>query len=559
MAQTLNQLITSLTTLPARQWRRLLLWPPDLFAVLGVALERTGAYIHLVSPPPDRCWPPCGESRDAWAARVTQCAQAWVSWLDGRWHEVARGNIPDPDVLPAAGALPASLRRPVRDLEAHLSLALTDLHEHFDAVCAIQTLFAICDETAAALFTGRSTYIELLRARLSLHNTMCRSVAPAQAQVFPKFAIPSRGMHLRSLSHFMGLLTNEVSVQLTDVYPVTRMEQLNLLLLPWPYELRPEAFRPAAYGQHAPEDVAHGYFDLSPSQTLDDAAIARLLGAFERAQERCGEVDLIVLPELSVTEEELAIFHDALTQRIDALNESEERRQPISMPLLLAGVRAASTPTAFGQNKAVLRDIYRQPFEQHKHHRWALERNQLRDYGLCHRLSQDRVWWEASSLSPREVLVTPLMRGQLALCALICEDLARQEPVPHALHTIGPGLIIALLLDGAQVNARWPGRFAHVLADDPGAAVLTFTCLGSVRLHDPPGYPTNGEVAMWTNPGSSWSHTLRLERHRTEDRYMDGIVLELRTTNPPHALMTADGRSHHTSRVALEYVRHYCV
>jgi hypothetical protein len=39
-------------------------------------------------------------------------------------------------------------------------------------------------------------------------------------------------------------------------------------------------------------------------------------------------------------------------------------------------------------------------------------------------------------------------------------------------------LLIALLMDGPQLKSRWSGRYAGVLAEDPGSSVLTLTSLG---------------------------------------------------------------------------------
>jgi hypothetical protein len=49
------------------------------------------------------------------------------------------------------------------------------------------------------------------------------------------------------------------------------------------------------------------------------------------------------------------------------------------------------------------------------------------------------------------------------------------------MNAIGPNLVIALLMDGPQLENRWPARYATVLAEDPGSAVLTVTSLGMVR------------------------------------------------------------------------------
>jgi hypothetical protein len=61
------------------------------------------------------------------------------------------------------------------------------------------------------------------------------------------------------------------------------------------------------------------------------------------------------------------------------------------------------------------------------------------------------------------------------------EDLARPDPVGDLVRSVGPNLVIALLMDGPQLRARWSGRYAMSLADDPGSFVLSVTSLGTTE------------------------------------------------------------------------------
>jgi hypothetical protein len=53
-----------------------------------------------------------------------------------------------------------------------------------------------------------------------------------------------------------------------------------------------------------------------------------------------------------------------------------------------------------------------------------------------------------------------------------CEDLASLDEWAELVRSAGPSLVVALLLDGPQLAARWPCRYSSVLVDDPGSAVL---------------------------------------------------------------------------------------
>jgi hypothetical protein len=56
------------------------------------------------------------------------------------------------------------------------------------------------------------------------------------------------------------------------------------------------------------------------------------------------------------------------------------------------------------------------------------------------------------------------------------------------------------LLDGPQLTSRWAARYASVLADDPGSAVLTLTSFGMVQRCRPHGRDSSAIVALWKDP-----------------------------------------------------------
>lgn len=124
---------------------------------------------------------------------------------------------------------------------------------------------------------------------------------------------------------------------------------------------------------------------------------------------------------------------------------------------------------------------------QFKHHRWKLDRSQVMQYQISDRLAPDHSWWEHIDVSRRKCIFR-VFRDGACLAALVCEDLARIDPVQSVIRSVGPNLVIALLMDGTQIPVRWAARYATVLADDPGSSVLTLTSLGLIRrsaTHEP--------------------------------------------------------------------------
>ena len=123
----------------------------------------------------------------------------------------------------------------------------------------------------------------------------------------------------------------------------------------------------------------------------------------------------------------------------------------------------------------------------------------------------------------------------LTIGVLICEDLARQDPVGDLMRSVGPNLVIALLMDGPQLATRWSARYATVLADDPGSSVLTLSSLGIVLLSKPFEKPASRVVGLWKDYSSPKPVEIDLPPGKT------GVVLSL--TRQLREEFSADGRS----------------
>ena len=60
----------------------LLDWPPDLFALTDVILERAEAYRFVLSPPAGLQWPP--DCVPGWGDAVQDAARDWSVWVEER-------------------------------------------------------------------------------------------------------------------------------------------------------------------------------------------------------------------------------------------------------------------------------------------------------------------------------------------------------------------------------------------------------------------------------------------------------------------------------------------
>lgn len=60
----------------------LLEWPPDVFALTDVILERAEAYRFVFSPLAGVLWPPGGDA--SWSDAVGKAARQWSVWAEDR-------------------------------------------------------------------------------------------------------------------------------------------------------------------------------------------------------------------------------------------------------------------------------------------------------------------------------------------------------------------------------------------------------------------------------------------------------------------------------------------
>jgi hypothetical protein len=201
---------------------------------------------------------------------------------------------------------------------------------------------------------------------------------------------------------------------------------------------------------------------------------------------------------------------------------------------------------------------------QSKHHRWRLDRWQVTDYKYDSVLTPDNLWWEHIDIQQRHCAFYVFRQGA-SLASLVCEDLARIDPVQPILRCVGPNLVVALLMDNPQIERRWPGRYATVLAEDPGSAVLTFTSLGLMKRSGPRkirsrpvrcfrwiaerlGYPVPIEeevprrIALWKDPNKG-PMSIRLSEG------FHAVLLELITADETN--FTLDSRGDENCTVGL--------
>src|SRR5262249_41282405 len=245
-------------------------------------------------------------------------------------------------------------------------------------------------------------------------------------------------------------------------------------------------------------DEPFGYFEFAPSEQLDLDLLERML---EAARDEVDSVDVVMLPESAVRASDIEPL-EALLDRHGGAGVIPRvrggRTHPGGPPGngLPIGVnprfeKGAPQPTSPGPRWFHIR--------QNKHHRWSLDEGQILQYHLGGALHPGFRWWEATDV-PRRTLHVLELGDEIAMVCLVCEDLARIDGVVDVIRSVGPTCVFTPLLDGPQLSSRWAARYASVLADDPGSAVLTLTSVGMVERCRPNGRDSSPVVALCKDP-----------------------------------------------------------
>jgi hypothetical protein len=462
----------------------LLEWPPDLFALANVVLARAEAFRFALSPVD--AWPP--RRHHDWAHAVEESGRQLSVWVEDRTAAM-------PDLLVEEwGLLRERAEAPLEEVgtgrDARLCEALLTVHAIADEACAGLGVALDTSNADASIYRARGR--ELLARNGSLARIDTRLL-----RVLPKVRTPPTGRP--AFSRYVcvqgpGIEARWHKIPARHRGTDLRSEYATLLLLPWPLRVRASDFHPVEGSLQRLTNDPFGFFEFAPAEGLDLDLLDRVLLA---AREEAGSVDVVVLPESAVDEREI--------DDLETLLESH------GVAILNAGVRGRSPqPGRFPGNwlhigvNPSLEKGGPQPtgdpepwfhIRQNKHHRWSLDEAQITQYHLGGVLHPHVRWWEAMEVPRRAMQFVEL--AELTQASLVCEDLAQNDDIAQLIRSVGPTVVICGLLDGPQLTNRWAARYASVLADDPGSAVLTLASLGMVQRARPPGREPSRVVALW--------------------------------------------------------------
>ena len=501
-----------------KSWNELRKWPPNVFALTSTLLSDSGAYCLAVCPPNCREWPAIP---DFWTVKLPKCSEEWRSYA------VKKRKVPE------------ELRYFWNILCKSKDVGISDLKNsknnsrQWKTCEAILCLHAMADEACAGFgipsgwpgATNKEITFSTKAYRLLTRFGTFAELYPETIRVLPKMRTPQVGIALRSLSNNLAVIRSEVNVE-WRYWPYlinSREPRINIMLYPSPDDVAPGQFKDVS-GKLTGSNIdsnRFGLFEYASDSKLD---VNSLIKAVNVAEKRVGNIDMIVFPEIALSENDL----EKLMKKFKKRNE---------MPIILAGVRKSSSKQELGSNYVrLVARIYEKKyvrFNQHKHHRWCLDDQQIRQYHLGSVLDPNKRWWEAISLGERKLNFIGLSDA-VTVCPLICEDLARQEPTAEVVRAVGPSLVIAILFDGPQTKYRWSARYATVLADDPGCSVLSLTSLGMAMQSRPAEQQISRCVALWKDKKTGF---------REIEIANDKKAIVLSVCREWEEQLTADGRS----------------
>lgn len=509
-------------------------WPPNVFLILYTLLEYTDKYRLIVSP----------QSHFKWYQSDREDAEnlsiIWKKYLESLGQ---RKRFP----VQQKQILSSELNNIFSD--KYLELDVYDLlndpiftKSAFKLLVSVDELFSninICDtkydDVLEFILLYRAAIFNNARRKLNsakgINENDDFSGLPNLADNDSKFgfvtfktSIPQSGLTINNLCHNLTVIKPAVKPSvIANKLDSTSFDKksYNILFLPWPLDVESDSFMKS----QDKNIEMNGYFDFFDYSPASEVNLSHFYSALISTIERVGKIDLIVLPECAINEKMFNRLKDIL---FEAFGEKS--------PSLLAGIYGRDVEKSCSKNAAKLAFIGEarkfDSVEQKKHHRWFLDRSQLRAYNLSGALDPSKKWWENISVDRRNLLILHTMNG-VRLCPLICEDLARQEPVAQAVRATGPNLVVSLLLDGPQLKGRWPGKYSAVLSDDPGASVFSVTALGMTMRSTGLGDEPSRGVALWSEPNNG-AETLELADNGI------GLIVELEICEDE--LWSMDGR-----------------
>jgi len=534
-----------------KKFKRLCFWPPNIFLILATLLKKSGTYTPIISPSQ-------GVSLHSDHIKLVEILSTqWDGFLADdakRYYALA---FPEKENESYNDYAPLVIKELIENVfsKRHLSLELklltqcinkpadTTWKPYHDFLKNVYLLYSICDAACAGIELEQTNLHQYYNS-LNVAKKTLSDLPAHKGSIISKQRAPQVGSGFNSTAHYLSYHDSEVSCSLyTADNRIGSIKNIKVLILPWPLEVRSGFFKPARLKKELTFTCAEefGYFsytNLSPPKHTDVIKVLR----------SAGKIDFLVFPEATMSKKEFLNL-------ISKLHKSASKDSSLQLPeIIICGVYEHSQYN-WSKNLALLTfkdtksNEYLQIIEQSKHHRWGLDSTQINTYSIQNKLDTNKKWWEAIDINDR-TLKSLLVDEKFTVSALICEDLARQEPVMDVIRAAGPNFVVALLLDGPQLVQRWSSRYASSLADDPGSSVLSVTAKGMVDRTNKVLGTNSKVVALWKDRVKGYKELELSEGN-------DALLLTLECIKDQE--YTLDGRSDGFMAISLVYKSHHSI
>ena len=506
-----------------------LLWPMTTFNVVSHLLDTYDAYQYIVS--------------HAGKNGIKRNMQREARRMGARWSFYLKRSLKY-KLLPVPKDIHTMLFQVFKNSNSAKGLELPNLVQDDAFMANVMTLLIASDECANRLKNLppnnnlNDYYSDILNFNQTESVKSLSQCERVHGSVHYKTMTPQAGISLNSLSHYLAYVKPGIDCHYIRGANKNSSNLYNILILPWPLRINNDFF---IHDKNPPLGMDHEHFGFFSYENKHKITTEMICYAIDNCEEDAYFPDLVVIPECAIERSDSSVLVDEIKQYYFGKNKKA--------PVMIFGVFSTSTENCFGENNLDLsyeskNDDYLTE-SQEKHHRWALDSNQIINYKLGAVLSSNKKWWESCQIGSRKII--SYHDNHIQICPLICEDLARQDPIAPVVRSLGPSLVVALLLDGPQIKGRWPERYATVLSEDPGSSVLSISPYGMTQRSDGSGHNPSSNVALWSDGDNTKS--LELQKNKV------GICLTLNKFDLIQ--WSADGRR--LKKESLKYAGYTCI
>lgn len=435
--------------------------------------------------------------------------------------------------------------------------ALIYLHAVSDSVC--ENWGIISEGNQISIFQEYAENLLIKEGTMAHINTL-------RCRILPKRHTPKVGITLRSMSANLAYHRSsteidwriprrefpELEIPLADKFVKnSSSESFSILMFPYPENISGKHFEESKFrlSQNVITDKTESkdkYFSYFPPYAKSKEEWKKnnsyIQDAILKAKDEAQTIDMAIFPECAFHEDELPFLEGTLAD--------------VEVHSFITGIHSSeSSQVGLGKNKVVMQLAHMEMerkktrsehtnkskphlqfgkivFSQSKHHRWKIDKYQIERYNIGNRLSPLKDWWEAIEIPRRHVNFINIGNA-FTICPLICEDLARQDPIADLIRTVGPTLVVTILMDGPQKASRWSSKYASVLSEDPGSCVITLTSAGMVDRYNQANPKGERIVSLYCDSNGT-SKEITLEKDSL------GILLTLCLDQKEESI--ADGR-----------------